>query len=265
MMRKAHAVYERMVWAWRALLLCSWAFPAFAELPDTIERIKPSIVGVGTYQKTRTPAAQLLGSGFVVGNGRYVVTSFHVVDRKLQSREGERLAVFAGRGPHAAIRRAGRIAVDARHDLAILRISGPPLPALQLGDSDRVREGELYAFTGFPIGAVLGLYPVTHRGIVSAITPIVTPKDHDSQLDPAMIRDLRRPFDVFQLDATAYPGNSGSPLYDPRTGRVVGVINMVLVKRKKESALSDSSGITYAIPGNFVRDLMERSEAGRAR
>ena len=57
----------------------------------------------------------------------------------------------------------------------------------------------------------------------------------------------------------AYPGNSGGPLFDPRSGSVVGVINMVLVKSTRESALSQPSGITYAIPGRHVLELMARN------
>jgi S1-C subfamily serine protease len=53
--------------------------------------------------------------------------------------------------------------LDKVHDLALLRFSGQPRPAFRLGSSEEVREGELYAFTGFPIGMVLGMRPVTHR------------------------------------------------------------------------------------------------------
>ncbi len=258
---RLHAAAASAAYAWLFFMLVLNA-PAHADLADTIERIKPAVVGVGTYQKTRSPPGRLLGSGFVIGNGRYVATNFHVVSQKLDRAKKEHYAVFAGRGAGAAMRKAGRIAVDKDHDLAILRISGPPLPALKLGDDSRVREGALYAFTGFPIGAVLGLYPVTHRGIVSAITPIITPADNAGQLDPALIRQMRNPFNVFQLDATAYPGNSGSPLYDPETGEVIGIINSVLVKGKKEHLLSDPSGITYAIPVIYLKDLVAASEVG---
>ncbi len=72
-----------------------------------------------------------------------------------------------------------------------------------------------------------------------------------------MIKQLRKsPFMVFQLDGIAYPGSSGSPLYDPETGIVYGIVNMVLVKGKKESALTDPSGISYAISGNYIKSLM---------
>ena len=150
--------------------------------------------------------------------------------------------------------------MDVEHDLALLRVNGKALPHMRLGNSQRVREGQSIAFTGFPIGTVLGLYPATHRGIVSAITPIAIPAGSSRQLDAAMIKRLRNPYNVFQLDATAYPGNSGSPLYDPNTGRVLGVINMVFVKGTKENVLSQPSGITYAIPGQYVRALLK--EAG---
>jgi S1-C subfamily serine protease len=63
---------------------------------------------------------------------------------------------------------------------------------------------------------------------------------------------------VFQLDATAYPGNSGGPLFDPRSGAVFGVISMVLVKGTRESALSQPSGITYAIPSRYVSEMLAR-------
>jgi len=68
---------------------------------------------------------------------------------------------------------------------------------------------------------------------------------------------MRNPFMVFQLDATAYPGNSGSPVYEPQTGRVIGVINSVFVKESRESILQKPSGISYAIPSAYVHSLLD--------
>lgn len=61
---------------------------------------------------------------------------------------------------------------------------------------------------------------------------------------------------MLQLDATAYPGNSGGPLFVIETGAVVGVVNMVALKGTRESALSQPSGISYAVPVEFVLRLL---------
>ena len=227
-----------------------------ASLADTVSDVKNSVVGVGSFMSLRHPAIQLLGTGFVVGDGRYVVTNKHVI-ADIHYEEQIELAVFYGRGMNSKMHIATEVAADPVHDIALLRFSGDPLPALKLGNSDRVREGELYAFTGFPLGMALGLYPVTHRGIISAITPIVTPVDESGQLNREMINRLRTPFDVFQLDATAYPGNSGSPLYSIESGDVIGIINMVYVKESKENILQKPSGISYAIPAKYIGDLLK--------
>ena len=239
------------------LPLYSGQYSGAAELPDTIARVKKSIVGIGTHLLTRAPRGQLMGTGFVVGDGRHVLTNYHVISRPLDVQRNESLVVFSGRGAKPAMRTVDIVATDPAHDLALLKISGEPLPALQFGESQRVREGERYVFTGFPIGAVLGLFPVTHGGMVSARTPIVVPMDNSGQLTPSLIKQLRTPFEVFQLDATAYPGNSGSPLYQPDTGKVMGIVNMVFVKESRETVLEKPSGIAFAIPGRYALELLE--------
>jgi serine protease Do len=232
------------------------------ELVTTIERVKPSIVGVGTFQKTRSPALNFLGTGFVLEDGLHVVTNAHVVPEVLDITNQESYTVITGKGKQPELRPATVAAIDKEHDLALLKISGIPLPVMQLGDARKVREGQTLAFTGFPIGMVLGFYPVTHRAMVSSITPIILPAHNSRQLNAKMISQLQKPtYAVFQLDGTAYPGSSGSPLYDPESGRVYGVINMVFVKGKKEAALSNPSGITYAIPATYIHELLRRAES----
>ncbi|MAT93212.1 MAG: serine protease [Halioglobus sp.] len=232
-----------------------------AGLPEVIDRVRPGIVGVGTAYPPRQPnpggkTVSYLGTGFVVGNGRQVVTNAHVIPTGLDTEHNQMLAIFAGRGAAATVHPARVVRSDIEHDLALLEIQGKTLPALEIGDSSRVREGQEIAFTGFPIGMVLGLYPVTHRGIVAAIAPVARPAENARTIDPAQMHRLRNPFDVFQLDATAYPGNSGSPVYAQDSGRVIGVINSVLVKESAETLLSNPSGITYAIPAVHVQRLL---------
>jgi serine protease Do len=243
--------------AFACLLLASAT--GFADNVATIERVKPSVVGVGTYQKTRTPAFQFMGTGFVVGDGSRLATNGHVLPPILNSEQREILAIaIPGAGSEAQLREARIIAVDRQYDLAVLGFDGGKLPAVALGESAVVREGQTYLFTGFPLGTVLGLYPVTHRAMVSAVSPVAIPSARADQLDPKLLKRLTGgAFSIFQLDATAYPGNSGSPLYDPESGEVVAVINMVFVKGTKETALTQPSGITYAIPIRFLRELLD--------
>jgi S1-C subfamily serine protease len=236
-----------------------------AGLPATIERVKSSIVAVGTYERTRTPAFEFRGTGFVVADGTFVATNAHVLPPALDPARGEKLVVALPSAPvdgkqQVRFREARRSAVDGDTDLAVLKITGPALPALALHDSEGVREGQDVLFTGFPIGPVLGLYAATHRGMISAITPIAIARGRASELDPATIRRLASgAFMVFQLDATAYPGSSGSPLYDAASGEVIGIINAVLVKTTKEAVLAQPSGITYAIPARHLRALLEQA------
>ena len=232
-----------------------------AKLVDVVPRIKPSIVAVGTYQRTRNPSFRFVGTGFVVGNGLTVATNAHVLPKELASEQLEMLAVAVPEGDagRVAIRKVTLAAREDERDLAVLHIDGAPLPALSLAVGETVREGQDIAFTGFPIGNMLGFSPVTHRGIIAAITPIGIPQERARQLDPAMIRRLGTdPFRIYQLDATAYPGNSGSPVFDPATGRVIGIINMVFVKSTKENLLSDPSGISYAVPVEYLAAMLAR-------
>jgi S1-C subfamily serine protease len=95
--------------------------------------------------------------------------------------------------------------------------------------------------------------------VIASITPIVLPGSNAQELKDKSVRRLRSgAFPIFQLDATAYPGNSGGPLYDAESGDVLGIVNMVLVKATKEAVLEKPSGISYAIPAGFLIALLGR-------
>ena len=138
--------------------------------PRFIERVKRSTVAVGTYLATRSPPFLFRGTGFAVGDGTLVATNAHVLpDSTQDATTKEALAIVLPSDQADASGRTATVAsVDHERDLALLRIAGRPLPALALGDSDKVREGDSLLVTGFPLGTILGAYPVTHRVMVAA-------------------------------------------------------------------------------------------------
>jgi S1-C subfamily serine protease len=243
-----------------ATAMCLLPTRAHADLPDTIARVKPSVVMVGTYKATNSPRFQMRGTGFVVADGRQVVTNMHVLPDGNESTADTQLVVqVRSAAGEWQMRSATLLERDAPRDLALLRMEGEAAAALVLRDSNSVREGQAVAFMGFPIGGALGFSSVTHRATVSSITAAALPTPTAGQLNEKAIRSLRGgPFNIFQLDGTAYPGNSGGPLFDPDTGEVLGVVNMVFLKGTRESALSNPSGISYAIPSKHVIELLQR-------
>lgn len=248
------------------LLLCCSVAPQgwAADYSNIIAAVKPSVVAIANHQPLRQPQVNFIGTGFVVADGRHVITNAHNIPDFLDPDKKESLVIVVpGAAPGSEeknVRLATLVRQDKAHDVAILKLSDAPLPVLRLGDSSSVKEGQEYLITGFPIGSVLGYHAVTHRSMVSAITPVVQPVDNTNQLNPRLIKRMLTGFNVFQLDAIAYPGNSGSPVYSPDTGEVVGVLNSVFVKDTKESVLEKPSGISYAIPVQHVQTLMR--EAG---
>ena len=250
------------LWLLSCLLLAlSFAAPVRADMASAIARVKPSVLLVGTFKRTSNPRFGLRGTGFVVLSGNLAITNAHVLPQAAEVDVDASLVVQIRLSQNEwQMRQAVVLEVDKIHDLALLRFEGPPVAALSVRDSANVREGQAVAFMGFPIGGALGFSPVTHRGMVSAITPAALPVASAQQLNEQVIRSMRggSSFDIFQLDATAYPGNSGGPLFDPDSGEVLGVVNMVFIKGTKEAALSSPSGITYAIPSSFVLQLLQR-------
>lgn len=223
---------------------------------EVVKKNKPSIVGVGLYDAMSAHSHQLRGSGFVFGDGTLIATNYHVVSEPLDPKVVQYHIVFSGTGRHPAIHKAEVIAKDPVHDLAILQISTPLRP-LTLAKDELLDDGQEILLTGFPIGSVLGLYPATHKGIVAAVTPDVIPSVNANQLTINLLKSLDKPYMIYQLDITAYPGNSGSAVYNAETGEVVAILNKVFIKETKETVLEKPSGISYAIPVRYLRALMK--------
>lgn len=247
-----------------AAALC--ALPAFAQTPSLVELIrvaKPSVVLIGTYSETDSPRFQVQASGFVVGDGRTVVTNAHALPPPdaLPSERRVVAQVWQG-GRDWLMRETELISLARPQDLALLRLRGAPLAPLRLAGEGLVAEGTEIALIGFPIASLLGAVHTTHRGIVSSVTGVVMQQPSAQTLTPAAVRQMREGnFDIYQLDATAYPGNSGGPVFDLATGQVIAVLSSGSVKGNREAALSNPTGISYALPIKHVLALLKQSQS----
>ena len=175
-----------------------------------VERVTPAVAHVRRGRGG--------GSGLVIAPDGYVLTNAHVVDGA-----DEVEVVFA----EGATYRAPVVGVDAATDLALVRVLGPSLPAAELGDSDRLRVGQLVIAIGDP----LGLQSTVTTGVVSALGRSLRAKDG------------RIIENVIQTDAALNPGNSGGPLVDTH-GKVVGVNTAIIAM---------AQGIAFAIPAATAR------------
>jgi S1-C subfamily serine protease len=225
---------------------------------EIIARSKPSVVLVGTFNPLATPRFSFRGTGFAVADGTRIVTNAHVLPEP-GSEQASQLAVQVKQASGAwELRKVLDLSLERAQDLAVLEIGAPALRPLPL-KTDLPEEGTEVLFIGFPIGGALGFSHVSHRGMVSAVTPVALPAPSSTTLNARNVSQLRAgSFNILQLDATAYPGNSGGPVLDARSGEVLGVINMVLIKNTKESVLAQPSGISYAIPIENVARILQR-------
>ena len=136
-------------------------------------------------------AGEQLGSGFFVSTDGYLLTTSHVVRQV----DGPTIRLADGKSVSASVVRN-----DEEKDLALLKASGSGYPALPLGDSNKVVQGESVITIGSPIG----LEGTVTQGIISAV------------------RKASNGITYIQTDAAVNPGNSGGPLLN-RAGQVIGV------------------------------------------
>src|SRR5438876_9520293 len=198
-------------------------------LADLAERLRPGLVHVRVQRATSAPddapreepvePRRSTGSGFVIDASGLIVTNAHVVDGattiQLRLADGRRFkGTVVGR--------------DNRVDLALLKIDGATnLTVLPLGDSNRLRVGELVLALGHPFG----LEQTVSFGIVSR---------KGAPLEVAV-----QGFDFIQTDAAINPGNSGGPLVNV-AGEVIGVNSMA----------AKNGSIGFAIPASLVQMLL---------
>ena len=128
-------MHQRLITVLGAVLLAGRSFFVAAAEPvslaDTIEKVKLSVVAVGTFQKTRRPPAIFRGTGFVIGGGLHIVTNAHVMPDKVDAEKREYVAIFAGKGEEGDIREATKVAEDLDHDLVVLKNFRPAPPSAE--------------------------------------------------------------------------------------------------------------------------------------
>ena len=190
------------------------------------EKVSPSVVSIKTTQevKAQTPRgvvpfdATASGSGVIITPDGYILTNSHVV----YNTKGLQVSLSDGRAFPAQV-----IEEDPDTDLAVIRIPVSNLPTAELGDSDKLRVGQLVIAIGNPFG----FQATVTAGVVSAIGR--TMRSQSGRL----IKN------VIQTDAALNPGNSGGPLVDSRGG-VIGINTAVI---------QYAQGICFAIPINTAR------------
>ena len=170
-----------------------------------------------------------VGTGFIVAEEGYVVTNNHVI------RSGGVLKVRLNDGRVAS---AALVGSDQETDIAVLKIDVAGLTAIEFGDSDAAEVGDWVIALGSPFG----LKDSVTAGIISA-------RGREVGLSPLE--------SYLQTDATINPGNSGGPLVD-MDGRVVGINTAI------ESRSGGSDGISFAIPSNMAKSVVESIIAGSA-
>jgi serine protease Do len=220
---------------------------------DVIEKTSPAVVTIRSERRVRAPrqfpffdnplfrdffGGQLpqsrsnppqvqmaLGSGVIVQADGTILTNHHVVDG------AEQIKVEL---PNHRIFDAKVVGSDPPSDLAVLKVDAKDLPVLSLGDSDKVRVGDI----ALAIGNPLGIGQTVTAGIISA-------KSRYTGLSDGSFEDF------LQTDAPINQGNSGGALIDS-TGELIGINSQIL------STSGGNIGIGFAIPSNMARNVMEQ-------
>lgn len=200
-------------------------------IPDIVEEVGPAVVKISTvfervdydfFMREFRREVPGEGSGVIFDKKGYILTNNHVIEDA--SSITVTIPYCDDREYHAEV-----IGRDAITDLAVLKIEGDDLPVAPLGDSARLRVGEV----AIAIGNPYGLSNSVTVGVISALDRSVP------------LREGTELTDVIQTDAAINFGNSGGALIDSR-GEVIGINTAIL---------GGAQGIGFAIPINSAKEI----------
>ena len=203
-----------------------------ALVEEIYHRVSPAVVEI--YADTQSGDffnQNSAGSGFLIDSEGFIVTNYHVIER------ADRVRVSFIDGPNVEAKILGR---NPANDLALLQVPKGTVAGIEpvkLGDSSRVKPGQLAIVIGNPYGlegsVSVGVSSGVNRGLPSDLGRFI----------PGMI----------QTDALINPGNSGGPMLN-RDGEVIGITTAIELSAPKINQRS----IGFAVPSNTLADLLPR-------
>lgn len=199
-----------------------------------VEKSINSVVGITTKTKAtqntifgpQTGYVEGVGSGSIVTSDGYILTNSHVVS------DGEAGEISVLLSDDKTLN-AKLIWNDTTLDLAVIKVDAKNLPAISLGDSDKIKVGDKAVAIGNPLG--LELQSTVTSGIISGLNRTVS-FQNGAQMDGLM-----------QTDAAINSGNSGGALLNSN-GDLIGI---------NTAKAGNSDGIGFAIPVNIAKTVIE--------
>ena len=197
---------------------------------NAVSKISPSVVTVGVVrQRQLNFQDQYIGTGFILTGDGLIVTNKHVV-----SESTFKYTVITKDNKKLEVQNIYR---DPSNDLAILKVNASNLKPAELGDSSKLKVGQL----AVTIGTALGEFRDTvTTGVISGLGRVITAGDEFSGYQ-------EKQDNLIQTDAAINPGNSGGPLLNS-SGQVIGV-NVAIA--------ASGQNIGFALPINLVKDVVE--------